>query len=436
MNPAAGPLLDSAFKRTDSGELACEGLGLSKIAQEFGTPTFVYSERAVTQAFGSFAKAAAGKESLVCYALKANSNLAIIRLLGKQGAGFDIVSLGELQRVLAAGGRADKVVFSGVGKTGQELSAALRAGVKCINVESEAELEMVSQAAVAAGLAAPVSIRVNPDIDAKTHPYISTGLKENKFGIPMGRALAAYERAKSLPAIEIHGIDCHIGSQITELTPFFDSLERVLELADALAKKGIVVRHLDLGGGLGISYLDETPPSPQALLGGIFARVEQWAIAHGRNMPELLFEFGRAIVGNAGVLLSRVELLKPSPEKSFAVIDAAMNDLMRPSLYNAWHGVEPVIVNRNAKAQLWDLVGPVCESGDWIAKDRKLALAAGDLLAILSAGAYGMSMSSNYNSRPRAAEVLIDTSGHAHLIRRRERFEDLIGPEKIPDYLK
>lgn len=436
MNSAAGPLLNSAFKRTDSGELACEGLGLSKIAQEFGTPSYVYSERAVTQAFGSFAKAAAGKNSLVCYALKANSNLAIIRLLAKQGAGFDIVSIGELQRVLAAGGQANKIVFSGVGKTAQELSAALHAGVKCINVESEAELEMVSQAAVAAGLVAPISIRVNPDIDAKTHPYISTGLKENKFGIPMGHAVVAYQRAKALPGIEIQGIDCHIGSQITELAPFFDSLARVLELADALAKAGIVVQHLDLGGGLGISYLDETPPSPQALLEGIFTRVEQWAAERGRGMPELLFEFGRAIVGNAGVLLSRVELLKPSPEKNFAVIDAAMNDLMRPSLYNAWHGVEPVVVNRNAKAQLWDLVGPVCESGDWIAKDRTLALAAGDLLAILSAGAYGMSMSSNYNSRPRAAEVLVDASGKAHLIRRRERFEDLIGPEKIPEHLK
>jgi diaminopimelate decarboxylase len=431
-----GPLANGAFTRNATGELACDGLGLSRIAQEFGTPTFVYSERAVTQAFEKFSSAARTRNSLICYALKANSSLAIIRLLAKQGAGFDIVSLGELQRVLAAGGQANKIVFSGVGKTAQELSAALTAGVKCINVESEAELDMVSKAATHCGLIAPISIRVNPDIDAKTHPYISTGLKENKFGVPMDRAVAVYQRAKSLPGLAIHGIDCHIGSQITELAPFFDSLERVLGLADMLAKEKIVVQHLDLGGGLGISYCDETPPSPQALLEGVFARVEQWAAQRGRDMPQLLFEFGRAIVGNAGVLLTRVELLKPGPEKNFAVIDAAMNDLMRPSLYDAWHGVEPVAVTRNATPQLWDLVGPVCESGDWIAKDRALALAAGDLLAILSAGAYGMSMSSNYNSRPRAAEILVDTSGKAHLIRRRERFEDLIGPEKIPEYLK
>lgn len=431
-----GPLSNGAFSRNPQGELSCEGLCLSQIAQEFGTPTFVYSERAITQAFEKFSTAARGKNSLICYALKANSSLAIIRLLANQGAGFDIVSLGELQRVLAAGGRADKIVFSGVGKTTQELEAALHAGVKCINVESDAELDMVSQVATRCGRTASISIRVNPDIDAKTHPYISTGLKENKFGIAMDRALAAYQRAQSLPGIEIHGIDCHIGSQITELAPFFDSLERVLGLADELAKKGVAIHHLDLGGGLGISYHDETPPSPQALLDGIFTRVTQWAAQRGREMPELLFEFGRAIVGNAGVLLTRVELLKPSPEKNFAVIDAAMNDLMRPSLYEAWHGVEPVLGNSSAPVHTWDLVGPVCESGDWIARDRRLSLASGDLLAILSAGAYGMSMSSNYNSRPRAAEVLIDTSGKAHLIRRRERFEDLVGPEKIPEYLK
>lgn len=436
LKSVVGPLACGTFKRAENGELGCEGLGLSEIASEFGTPTFVYSERAIAQAFQEFAKAALGKNCLVCYALKANPSLAIIRLLANQGAGFDIVSIGELQRVLAAGGQAGRIVFSGVGKTSAELVAALMAGVKCINVESQAELDMVSQAAVHCGRTARISIRVNPDIDAKTHPYISTGLKENKFGIAMDVALAAYQRAASLPGIEIHGIDCHIGSQITELTPFFDSLERVLGLADALAQAGIEVRHLDLGGGLGISYCDETPPSPEELLAGIFARVEQWAAQRGVEMPELLFEFGRAVVGNAGVLLTRVELLKPGPDKNFAVIDAAMNDLMRPALYNAWHGVEPVMINKTAAAHCWDLVGPVCESGDWLARDRKLAIAAGDLLAILSAGAYGMSMSSNYNSRPRAAEVLVDTSGKAHLIRRRERFEDLIGPEKIPDYLK
>ena len=434
--PTIGPLSNGAFNRDAKGELTCKGLGLSQIAEEFGTPTFVYSEQAIVGSFEAFAHPARKHRSLICYALKANSNLALIKLLAKQGAGFDIVSIGELQRVLAAGGQADRVVFSGVGKTLHELSAAIKAGVKCINVESEAELEMVSKSAVHCGCTAPISIRVNPDIDAKTHPYISTGLKENKFGISMDRAVTAYRRAQSLPGIEIHGIDCHIGSQIIELAPFFDSLERVLGLADALAEEGITVTHLDLGGGLGITYHDEAPPSPQALLEGIFERVARWAAQRGRDMPELLFEFGRAIVGNAGVLLTRVELLKPSPEKNFAVIDAAMNDLMRPSLYEAWHGVEPVIVNHSADIETWDLVGPVCESGDWIAKDRELSLAAGDLLAILSAGAYGMSMSSNYNSRPRAAEVLIDTSGNPHLIRRRERFEDLIGPEKIPEYLK
>ncbi len=436
LTSGAGPLSNQAFQRLGNGELACEGLGLSQIAKEFGTPTFVYSERAIKQAYAEFATAAAGKRSLICYALKANPSLAIIRLLANQGAGFDIVSLGEMQRVLAAGASADKIVFSGVGKTAQEITAALTAGVKCINVESEAELEMISQAAQTAGCTAHISIRVNPDIDAKTHPYISTGLKENKFGVPMERAMAAYQRAHALPGIEIHGIDCHIGSQITELGPFFDSLERVLGLADTLAQAGIVVQHFDLGGGLGITYRDEQPPSPHELLSGVFKRVEQWALQRGRETPEILFEFGRAIVGNAGVLLTRVELLKPSPEKNFAVIDAAMNDLMRPALYEAWHGVEPVLVGNAAKEALWDLVGPVCESGDWLARDRRLAIAAGDLLAILSAGAYGMSMSSNYNSRPRAAEVLVDASGKAHVIRRRERFEDLIGPEKIPDYLK
>ncbi|WVN41691.1 diaminopimelate decarboxylase [beta proteobacterium MWH-UniP1] len=432
-----GPLKASAFTRDDTGTLCCEGRSLAQIAAEFGTPTFVYSERMIASAYQAFAEPATAQRALICYALKANSNLAIIRLLAKQGAGFDIVSLGELERVLAAGGRADRIVFSGVGKKPAEIRAALTAGIKCINVESEAELEMVSQAAVALGLSAPISLRVNPDIDAKTHPYISTGLKENKFGIPMAEALRIYQKAISLPGISVQGIDCHIGSQITTLQPFLDSLDKVLLLTDQLRQAGIVIHHLDLGGGLGICYDNETPPAPAEMLNALFARITGWAKANQIATPEILFEFGRAIVGNAGVLLTSVELLKPSPEKNFAVIDAAMNDLMRPALYEAWHGVEPVKTGpHTSEAKPWDLVGPVCESGDWLAKDRHLALQQGDVLALLSAGAYGMSMSSNYNSRPRAAEVLVAQNGDLHLIRRREQFEDLIGPERIPNYLR
>ena len=432
---STGPLAHTAFQRNDQGLLCCEGLALSEIAQAFGTPTYVYSERTIVESYQRFALAAQGRNALICYALKANPSLAVIRLLAAQGAGFDIVSLGELQRVLAAGGQANRIVFSGVGKTSAEIAAALTTGIKCINVESEAELEMVSQAAIGLNTIAPISLRVNPDIDAQTHPYISTGLKDNKFGIPMARAESAYRHAQSLPGISIQGIDCHIGSQITSLAPFSDALDRVLALADRLASMGITLHHLDLGGGLGICYDQETPPPPQALLDAVFTRLQAWQ--HGRTapLPEILFEFGRAIVGNAGVLLTRVELLKPNDHKNFAIIDAAMNDLMRPALYEAWHGVEPV-GPCSGQAKQWDLVGPVCESGDWIARDRQLALTQGDILAILSAGAYGMSMSSNYNSRPRAAEVLVDRQGQPHLIRRREAFADLIGPERIPDHLR
>lgn len=429
------------FARTTTGELVCEGLPIKQIAQEFGTPVFVYSERAITDAFERFTAAATqaramGISTLVCYALKANSSLAIIRLLSRLGAGFDIVSQGELSRVLAASGDPRKAVFSGVGKTTDEIRAALLAQVKCINAESVAELERISAAAQMLGIEAPVSLRVNPDIDPQTHPYISTGLKENKFGVAMDGALAAYQHAARLPGIRIKGIDCHIGSQITSLQPFLDSLERVLALADQLYAQGVTIEHLDLGGGLGICYHNETPPAPQELLGAIFSRLHQWSTQNKRPCPEILFEFGRAIVGNAGLLVSRVEILKPGNDRNFAVIDAAMNDLMRPALYDAWHGVEMLDLPRGQRAsRIWDLVGPVCESGDWIAKDRELALEQGDLLAILSAGAYGMSMSSNYNSRPRAAEVLIDTEGRPHLIRRREQFEDLIMPERIPSHL-
>lgn len=426
----------TGFSRSVHGALCCEGIPLHDIAQEFGTPLFVYSERGIRNAYQAFSQAATGHRAMVCYALKANSNIAIIALLAGMGAGFDIVSLGELQRVLAAGGQADRIVFSGVGKKPQEIAAALKAGIRCINVESEAELNIVSDIGVSLGLRAPVSLRVNPDIDAQTHPYISTGLKENKFGIAMSDAVRVYKSAASLPGVAVQGIDCHIGSQICSLQPFIDSLDKVLMLADTLRNEGIDIHHLDLGGGLGICYDQESPPSPQELLSALFKKIGPWAADRKLAQPETFFEFGRAIVGNAGVLLTQVELLKPGEHKNFAVIDAAMNDLMRPSLYDAWHGVEPVSPNISAKELQWDLVGPVCESGDWIAKDRSLRLSQGDLLAVLSAGAYGMSMSSNYNSRPRAAEVLVDQNGKAHLIRRRESFEDLIGPERIPAHLR
>lgn len=430
-----GALRGTPFDFSANGELCCEGKPLSAIAKDFGTPTYVYSQRAIAQAYQDFANATQNRRVQICYALKANPNIAIVGLLATLGAGFDIVSAGELQRVLAAGGRAEHIVFSGVGKTREDIERALQAHVKCINVESEAELHRISEVAQACGRQAPVSLRVNPNIDAKTHPYISTGLKENKFGVPIEDALRLYRLAAGLPGIEVCGLDCHIGSQITELQPFLDALDAVLVLTEQLHAAGISIGHLDLGGGLGICYDQETPPSPQAFMERVFARLDQWSADTGRPLPEILFEFGRAIVGNAGLLLSSVELLKPGPFKNFAVIDAAMNDLMRPSLYDAWHNVVPV-VPQSASPLRWDLVGPVCESGDWIAKDRMLALAPGQILAILSAGAYGMSMSSNYNSRPRAAEVLVDTDGRPHLIRRRESFNDLIAQERIPSHLR
>ena len=411
----------------------CGQVSLEKIAQDYGTPTFVYSAQAIEDAYQAFA-AAAGPNVLICYALKANPNIAIVRLLGRLGAGFDIVSEGELRRVLAAGGDPARIVFSGVGKTVEELKTALGLGIKCINVESIAELERISEVASSMGLIAPVSLRVNPDIDAETHPYISTGLKDNKFGIAIEDAPAVYQHAASLPSLNVCGIDCHIGSQITSLGPFTEALDAVLRLADQLREMGLSIKHLDLGGGLGICYQDETPPSPELLLRTLLQRVSAWAKACGQDMPQVLFEFGRALVGNAGLLLSRVEVLKPGEHKNFAVIDAAMNDLMRPALYDAWHDVRTVSPV-SSPAQTWDIVGPVCESGDWLAKSRHLSLAPGSLVAILSAGAYGMSMSSNYNSRPRAAELLIDAQHEVHLIRRRERFEDLIAAERIPPFL-
>jgi diaminopimelate decarboxylase len=418
----------NAFPLRD-GRLFAEDLPLDDIAARFGTPCYVYSRRAIVEAWQEFAQACAGRRVLVCYALKANSNLAIIDLLAREQAGFDIVSAGELRRVLAAGGSASRVVFSGVGKSAQEIREALLAGVRCFNVESSAELERLNRIAGELGRRAPVSLRVNPDVDAGTHPYISTGLRENKFGIPHEEALATYLKAVRLPHLELVGIDCHIGSQITSLAPFTAALDKVLELVDRLHEQGIALRHIDLGGGLGICYDDEIPPSRAALLGAVFERLDR----HPRGAQyEILFEFGRSIVGNAGVLLTRVEYLKQNGERHFAIVDAGMNDLMRPALYEAWHGVQPV-TPRQGNAQAFDIVGPVCESGDWIARARQLCLAEGDLLAVMSAGAYGMAMSSNYNTRPRAAEVLVDGS-RAHLIRERETIESLFALERrLPD---
>lgn len=414
---------------THQGRLHAEGVALSDLAAQFGTPTWVYSRAAIESAWEAFAQAAAGRRALVCFAIKANSNLAVLNLLARRGAGFDIVSGGELARVLAAGGDPGKIVFSGVGKTADEMRAALTAGVRCFNVESESELDRLDAVAQSMGVRAPVSLRVNPDVDAGTHPYISTGLRENKFGIAHDRAVAAYRHAASRPGLRVVGIDCHIGSQITEIAPFLAALDRVLELVDALAGESIAIDHLDLGGGLGITYLDEAPPAPGEMLGAIFKRIDAWAAARGRPAPETLFEFGRAMVGNAGVLLTRVEVIKKNGGKQFAVVDAAMNDLMRPALYESFHQIVTVDTN-DAPVAHYDVVGPVCESGDWLGRDRSLAIREGDLLAILSAGAYGMAMSSNYNTRPRGAEVMV--SGQtAHLIRAREKLSDLYAGEQL-----
>jgi diaminopimelate decarboxylase len=412
---------------TIGGRLHAEQVPLADIAERFGTPTWVYSRGAIETAWDEFAQATIGRRALVCYAIKANSNLAVLALLARRGAGFDIVSAGELARVLAAGGDPSRIVFSGVGKTRDEMRVALAAGVRCFNVESESELVQLDAVASAMKLRAPVSLRVNPDVDAGTHPYISTGLRENKFGISHERALAAYRQAAALPNLRIEGIDCHIGSQITEIAPFLAALDRLLDLVDTLATEGIAIRHLDLGGGLGITYRDETPPARGEMLRVLFARIDAWASARGCEVPETLFEFGRAMVGNAGLLLTRVEVLKANGGKRFAVVDAAMNDLMRPAMYEAWHNivtVEPA----TAVAREYDIVGPVCESGDWLGRGRELAIGEGDLLAILSAGAYGMAMSSNYNTRPRGAEVMVD-GARVHVVRERERIADLYAGE-------
>ena len=413
-----------------NGTLFAEEVSLERIAERYGTPTFVYSKSSIVEAFREFKQAAQGRNVLICYALKANSNLAIVDLLRAEGAGFDIVSGGELKRVLAVGGDPAKTVFSGVGKSLDEINEALRVGVHCFNVESISELHRLSKCASAMGKVANISLRVNPNVDPKTHPYISTGLKQNKFGVAHEQALATYQLAASLPSLKIAGIDCHIGSQITELSPFLAALDKVLELVDALHERGIDLHHLDLGGGLGIDYGGETPPSRAALFEALFERIDRHTIA---RHCQLMFEFGRSLVGNAGALLSRVEYLKPASPgqedgKAFAIVDAAMNDLLRPTLYDAYHGVTEVKQRPGIPATVYDIVGPVCESGDWLAKSRPLKLAEGDLIAIQSAGAYGMAMSSNYNTRARAAEVMVDGDA-VHLVRQREALDDLFASE-------
>ncbi|WP_370569116.1 diaminopimelate decarboxylase [Limnobacter humi] len=427
VNPSS---LSDQLQTDSSGQLTFEGAALNSLAAQFGTPLYVYSAQAIRSAYQSYAKACEGLADVtICYAIKANSNIHILKLLADEGAGFDLVSAGELARVLAAGGNPAKAVFAGVGKSVDEIEYALKAGVGCFNVESAAEMVRIGEVAQRLQIKANVSVRVNPDVDAKTHPYISTGLKENKFGVSMAAAPVVYAHAHQHPWLSVHGIDCHIGSQLTDASPYFDALDRVLALLDQLAAQGIVVNHLDLGGGIGIRYRDETPPKPADVLPKLIARVKTWATAQGRSMPSLSFEPGRSIVGNAGVLLTEVEFLKENEGKHFAIVDAAMNDLMRPAMYEAFHGVVAVKPNPTAQANTYDVVGPVCESGDWLARNRELAIEQGDVLAILSAGAYGQTMASNYNSRGRAAEVLVE-NGQARLIRRRETIEDLLRPEQ------
>lgn len=406
-------------------KLFAEQLAVDQVVAKFGTPCYLYSRATLERHWFAFDRAFADHPHLICYAVKANSNIAILNVLAKLGSGFDIVSIGEMERVLGAGGRPDKIVFSGVGKREDEILAALKAGIRCFNVEVSGELDRIDRIAGRLGVVAPVSFRVNPDVDAKTHPYISTGLKENKFGIDIDSALEEYRRAAKMQNIKVVGIDCHIGSQLTETAPFLDALDRILALVDALAAEGIDLRHIDLGGGLGICYGNEQPPEPAEYIGAILRRLE------GRKF-EIVLEPGRAIVGNAGVLVTRIEYLKSTANKNFAIVDAAMNDLVRPSLYGAWQDIIPVDATSSAEEREWDIVGPVCETGDFLGKGRVLKIDAGDLLAVRSAGAYGFTMSSNYNSRPRAAEVMVD-GDQCHLIRKRETLEQLwIGEQLLP----
>jgi diaminopimelate decarboxylase len=412
-----------SFSRKN-GTLHIEEASLSEVANEFGTPSFVYSRKSIEEAFSKYQKAFGNQRHLICYAVKANSSIAILHLLAKMGSGFDVVSGGELKRVLLAGGDPKKTVFSGVGKTAQEIKDALSANIKCFNIESESELERISHIAKLEGKSANISLRVNPDVDAKTHPYISTGLKENKFGVDIKDAINIYRRAKDLPNLNIAGIDCHIGSQLVDIAPMRDAAIKVVELADALAKIDIHIHHIDFGGGLGIRYQNETPAGQQEL-------VEVLLDVVGTRDYEILIEPGRSIVGNSGVLLTRVEYVKLGRDKNFLIVDAAMNDLARPALYDAHHEIVNVIENKTQKTHAFDVVGPICETGDFLGKNRSLSAEEGDMLAIMSAGAYGMTMSSNYNTRPKAAEILVNGS-KCEVIRDRETIEDLTAREKIP----
>ncbi|MDF4434099.1 diaminopimelate decarboxylase [Vibrio parahaemolyticus] len=411
------------FNYQDDGQLWAEDVPLQALAEQYGTPLYVYSRATLERHWKAFDSAVGQHPHLVCYAVKANSNLGVLNALARLGSGFDIVSGGELERVIAAGGDAKKVVFSGVGKTPGEMKRALELGIKCFNVESESELERLNKVAGELGVIAPISLRINPDVDAKTHPYISTGLRDNKFGIAFDRAPEVYQFAQSLPNLNVQGIDCHIGSQLTSIDPFIDATDRLLALIDDLKAQGINIRHLDVGGGLGVVYRDELPPQPSDYAKALLGRFEN------HQDLELIFEPGRAIAANAGILLTRVEFLKHTEHKNFAIIDAAMNDLMRPALYQAWQDIVPVSP-RNGEPQTYDLVGPICETGDFLGKDRALVLQEGDLLAVRSAGAYGFVMSSNYNTRTRAAEVMVD-GNQSHLVRQREELTSLWQLEQI-----
>ncbi|HYD78217.1 MAG TPA: diaminopimelate decarboxylase [Paucimonas sp.] len=416
-----------------NGVLCAENLPLTQIARQYGTPTYVYSKAALVENFSSYADACRrhardDAPSLVCYSVKSNSNLAVLDLLQRLGSGFDIVSGGELLRVLAAGGDPKKVIFSGVGKTRDEMQLALSHDILCFNVESIPELHRLNEVAAAMGKQAPVSLRVNPNVDAKTHPYISTGLKENKFGIAFEEALPTYRLAATLPHIRVVGIDCHIGSQLLDDAPLLEALDRLIELVDQLDQDGIHLHHLDIGGGIGIAYDGDQPVPIGDYIARLFARLNDWRITRHHGKPiQVIFEPGRSIVGNAGILLTEVQYLKPGSAKNFAIVDAAMNDLMRPAMYEAWHGVQAV-AQRDTATRVYDVVGPVCESGDWLARARELAIEQGDLLAIMSAGAYGMTMASNYNTRPRPAEVIVD-GDRAHLARKREEPSGLFALE-------
>jgi diaminopimelate decarboxylase len=406
-----------------NGTLHAENVNLATLAETHGTPCYVYSRATLERHWDAFDKTLQNRRHLICYAVKANSNLAVLNILAQLGAGFDIVSGGELERVLRAGGKPDKIVFSGVGKTVAEMRRALEVGIRCFNVESEAELQRLNQVALELGKIAPISVRVNPDVDAKTHPYISTGLKQNKFGIDVEIAAQVYAQAAALPHLQITGIDCHIGSQLTDTTPFVDALQRVMVLVETLAKMGIHLQHIDIGGGLGVRYRDETAPEPEQYVHALNKVL-------GERPYEIILEPGRAIAANAGILLTRVEYLKNTADKHFAIVDAAMNDLLRPALYNAWQEILPVQPRQNEAVRCYDIVGPICETGDFIGKNRDLALREGDLLAVRSSGAYGFTMSSNYNTRPRAPELMVDGE-RVTVVRRRETIDDLLALESV-----